>query len=106
MLGIVLEMYGTGNGPSNKDKLFEAIQLATNRGIIVVALSQCLRGGVSLDTYDMGREFQQHGVVSGKHLWNAFIYDLHLITWRRYRRRYDHRGMYYKASLSPGTWDS
>lgn len=42
---IVLEMYGTGNGPSNKNSLFEAIQTAREKGIVVVALSQCLQGG-------------------------------------------------------------
>lgn len=66
-VGIVLEMYGTGNGPSNKENLFKAISMATERGVIVVALSQCLKGGVSLDTYSMGREFQTHGVVSGNY---------------------------------------
>lgn len=63
---IVLEMYGTGNGPSKKDTLLEAIKVARHeKGIIVVALSQCLRGGVSLDTYTMGREFRNAGVISG-----------------------------------------
>lgn len=62
---IVLEMYGTGNGPNKKDSLLSAIRAARERGIIVVALSQCLRGGVSLDTYTMGREFSNAGVISG-----------------------------------------
>ena len=60
---LVLEMYGTGNGPSKKG-MIEAIQLAREKGIVVVATSQCLQGGVSLDTYSMGREFREAGVVS------------------------------------------
>lgn len=36
-----------------------------------MALSQCLRGGVSLDTYSMGREFKNAGVVSGGDLTTA-----------------------------------
>lgn len=33
--------------------------------MVVVALSQCLKGGVSLETYTMGREFSSAGVLSG-----------------------------------------
>ena len=55
---IVLEMYGTGNGPSKKQPLLDAIRTAKEKGMVVVAISQCLKGGVSLDTYSMGREFK------------------------------------------------
>jgi L-asparaginase len=49
--GIVLELYGTGNGPANdKGSLMSAIKLAKSKGIVCVAVSQCLTGGVSLDT--------------------------------------------------------
>ena len=61
---IVLEMYGTGNGPS-KSALLDALKLAQAKGVIIVAVSQCVRGGVSLDTYSMGREFKEAGVISG-----------------------------------------
>lgn len=64
--GIVLELYGTGNGPAKKQALLDAITMAKDKGIVVVAVSQCLKGGVSLDTYSMGRDFQQVGVVSGE----------------------------------------
>eukprot|EP00597_Dinobryon_sp_UTEXLB2267_P000249 CAMPEP_0170070632 /NCGR_PEP_ID=MMETSP0019_2-20121128/8850_1 /TAXON_ID=98059 /ORGANISM="Dinobryon sp., Strain UTEXLB2267" /LENGTH=333 /DNA_ID=CAMNT_0010278957 /DNA_START=61 /DNA_END=1062 /DNA_ORIENTATION=+ len=62
---LVLEMYGTGNGPSRKQSLLDAIRLAKEKGMVVVALSQCLKGGVCLSTYTMGREFEAAGVVSG-----------------------------------------
>lgn len=62
---IVLELYGTGNGPSKKQTLLDSLEAAKTKGIIVVAISQCLKGGVSLDTYAMGREFKNAGVVSG-----------------------------------------
>ena len=66
---IVLEMYGTGNGPSrqgsDKGPLLSAIQEAKERGLLIVAVSQCLQGGVSLDTYSMGKEFKEAGVISG-----------------------------------------
>ncbi len=63
--GIVLELYGTGNGPSTNEGLLSAIRAAREKGVVVVAISQCMRGRVSLDTYSMGREFQNAGVVSG-----------------------------------------
>lgn len=64
---IVLEMYGTGNGPS-KSGLIDALKLAQSKGVVIVAVSQCLRGGVSLDTYSMGRDFKEAGVISGSDL--------------------------------------
>jgi L-asparaginase len=62
---IVLELYGTGNGPSKKEGLVKAIGEAHQKGIVVVAVSQCLTGGVRLDTYSMGKEFENAGVISG-----------------------------------------
>ena len=47
---IVFEMFGTGNGPSHKEILIDAIKLAHQKGIVCVAISQCLRGGVSLES--------------------------------------------------------
>ena len=63
---IVLEMYGTGNGPVNhgKGSLVDAIEKANAKNIVVVAVSQCIQGGVSLDVYSMGLEFKKAGVVS------------------------------------------
>eukprot|EP01034_Spumella_vulgaris_P040820 gene40820-50512_t len=62
---IIFELYGTGNGPSRRQTLLDAIKAAHDKGIVVVALSQCLRGGVSLETYSMGAEFHKRGVISG-----------------------------------------
>lgn len=61
---IVLELYGTGNGPTNHTML-DALNAAKDRNIVIVALSQCLKGGVSLDTYSMGRDFKNAGVIAG-----------------------------------------
>ena len=47
---IVFELYGTGNGPSHKEVLIRAIRLARQKGIVCVAISQCLQGGVSLES--------------------------------------------------------
>jgi L-asparaginase len=55
---------GTGNGPS-KSALLDALKLAKSKGVVIVAVSQCKRGGVNLDTYSMGLEFKAVGVLSG-----------------------------------------
>lgn len=38
---IIFEMYGTGNAPSTRAGLLDAVRTATGRGIVVVALTQC-----------------------------------------------------------------
>lgn len=62
---IVLQLYGTGNGPAGSKVLLDSIKEATAKGIVVVVISQCLKGGVSLEHYSMGREFQAAGVIPG-----------------------------------------
>jgi len=62
---IVLELYGTGNAPSRKGSLIATLKAAKDKGIVIVGLSQCLRGGMSFDTYAMGRELSAAGVISG-----------------------------------------
>ena len=48
MRGIIIEMFGSGN--SLVTPLFlDAIREARSKGIVVVASTQCLQGGVSLD---------------------------------------------------------
>ena len=60
---LIFELYGTGNGPS-KGMLLRAIEVSKSKGIMVVVVSQCVKGGVSLDTYNMGKEFKNAGVIS------------------------------------------
>ena len=62
--GLVLSLYGTGNGPAQKAEFLSTIQLAIDRGILVVAATQCTRGTVSLDTYEVGCKLLDLGVVS------------------------------------------
>jgi len=62
--GLVLSLYGTGNGPSRKAAFLDTISKAISRGIFVVAASQCSKGTVSLDTYEVGRRLLDLGVVS------------------------------------------
>ena len=62
--GIVLSLYGTGNGPSRKSAFLKTISDAVDRDLLVVATSQCLAGTVSLETYEVGRRLLEIGVVS------------------------------------------
>lgn len=62
--GIVLSLYGTGNGPSHKLGFLRTIETAIEKGILVVASSQCMAGMVSLHTYEVGQILLDLGVVS------------------------------------------
>ena len=48
MEGVVLETYGTGNAPDNRPDLLAALKEATDRGVIIINTTQCLKGTVSL----------------------------------------------------------
>ena len=45
--GVVLETYGTGNAPDNRPDLLAALKEATDRGVIIINTTQCLKGTVS-----------------------------------------------------------
>ena len=47
MEGVVLETYGTGNAPDNRPDLLAALKEATDRGVIIINTTQCLKGTVS-----------------------------------------------------------
>ena len=47
MEGVVLETYGTGNAPDNRPDLLAEMKEATDRGVIIINTTQCLRGTVS-----------------------------------------------------------
>ncbi|KAF5381039.1 hypothetical protein D9615_004159 [Tricholomella constricta] len=61
--GVVLETFGAGNAPQRAD-LMQALKEACDRGVVVVAITQCAKGSVS-DAYETGRTLLQAGVVSG-----------------------------------------
>ncbi|CAM9432196.1 unnamed protein product, partial [Chrysoparadoxa australica] len=62
---IVLELYGTGNSPNRRESFLSFIREAKIAGIMVVALTQCIQGGVSLSTYAVGAALKEMGVISG-----------------------------------------
>ena len=58
-----METFGAGNAPHRKD-LKEVLKEACDRGVIIVAISQCAKGSVSA-AYETGRALQAIGVVPG-----------------------------------------
>jgi lysophospholipase len=61
--GVVLETFGAGNAPQRAD-LMTALREACDRGVVIVAISQCVKGSVK-DAYETGRSLLQAGVVPG-----------------------------------------
>lgn len=62
VVGLLLETYGAGNGPDDPD-LLAVLRDAHDRGVVLAAVSQCLRGGVRMGTYATGHALAQAGVV-------------------------------------------
>ena len=61
---VVLELYGTGTAPARRVGFIAALRVAARNGVLVVATTQCLRGGVVLSTYEVGRQLEEVGVVA------------------------------------------
>ena len=62
--GLVLETYGSGNGPSDPEFL-RVLADACNRGVVIVNCTQCLHGGVNQTGYATGSSLARAGVISG-----------------------------------------
>ncbi|WP_449430081.1 asparaginase [Pseudomonas putida] len=62
--GLVLECYGSGTGPSDDQALLEVLHSARQRGVMMVAISQCPEGTVVFDTYAAGNRLRATGLVS------------------------------------------
>ncbi len=63
--GLVIEAYGAGNGPSDDPGFLAAIEEATAQGIVVVVVTQCLRGSVQPGAYVTGSAMLRAGAVPG-----------------------------------------
>ena len=62
--GLVLECYGSGTGPSDDEALLDVLHAARQRGVVLVAISQCPQGSVLFDTYAAGSRLRDAGLVS------------------------------------------
>ncbi len=61
---VVMKTFGSGNAPQ-KPWLIKLIRKATERGIIIVNITQCQSGGVEMERYTTGRQLLDAGVISG-----------------------------------------
>jgi len=68
--GIVLEMYGVGNGPTS-EKILDTISLLTKKGIVIIAVSQC----DEISNLDVDIRFLEAGVLSGGNMTTEAAYS-------------------------------
>lgn len=64
--GVVLQCYGSGNGPSNDPEFIDALRrLHDECGVVIIAVTQTHWGIVNLGLYEAGASLSRAGVVSG-----------------------------------------
>lgn len=61
---VVLKTFGSGNAPQ-KEWFINELKDATDRGIIIVNITQCASGAVEMERYETGIQLLQAGVISG-----------------------------------------
>ena len=62
--GIVMRSYGSGNAPQH-EWLIHLLKDATDRGVTIINISQCISGCVVMDRYGTGYQLKEAGVISG-----------------------------------------
>jgi L-asparaginase len=63
--GAVLQCYGFGNVPAGTPGLLEAIARATARGQVIVAVTQCIEGTITLGASEVSTSLADAGVTDG-----------------------------------------
>ncbi len=61
---LILEAYGSGNGPSLNRAFLELMAAANSAGLVVVLCTQCRHGRLAPDCYATGRALLEAGAVS------------------------------------------
>ncbi len=61
---VVLKTFGSGNAPQ-KEWFIRQLKDATERGILIVNITQCPTGAVEMGRYETGLQLMQAGVISG-----------------------------------------
>ena len=61
---LILLTYGVGNAPQD-ERLLSQLREASQRGVIILNLSQCLRGRVNMGGYATGNALAAAGIISG-----------------------------------------
>ncbi|XP_016840542.1 L-asparaginase 1 isoform X1 [Nasonia vitripennis] len=62
--GVVLQTYGAGNVPSNREDIIAEFKAAADRGVIIINITQCSEGSVC-SIYEVGKILMDAGVLSG-----------------------------------------
>ena len=63
--GVILETYGSGNAPT-EEWFVELLRSAISRGVVIVNVTQCIGGSVSMGQYETSTQLKKIGIVSGK----------------------------------------
>lgn len=63
--GVILETYGSGNAPTNKEFL-KMLEQRISEGLVVINVTQCSGGSVAMGLYETSTHLKSIGVVSGK----------------------------------------
>lgn len=61
---VIMETYGAGNAPS-KEWFLSIVKEASDRGKIILNITQCVAGSVNMDIYATGKSLKAAGVVNG-----------------------------------------
>lgn len=61
---VVMKTFGSGNAPQ-KEWFIRLLKEATERGIIIVNITQCASGAVEMGRYETGVHLMEAGVISG-----------------------------------------
>lgn len=78
--GAVLLSYGAGNAPDKNAALLTLLKTATDRGVVIVNISQCGAGSVVAGAYAAGSALVEAGVTSGKDMtYEAAFAKLHFL---------------------------
>lgn len=62
---VLIEAYGAGSGPGGDPRLARLISAAHARGVMFVAVSQCLVGSVDQSLYASGQALADSGMIGG-----------------------------------------
>lgn len=61
---VIIETYGAGNAPS-KEWFLSIVKEASERGKILLNITQCSAGSVNMDIYATGKSLKEAGVING-----------------------------------------
>ncbi len=78
--GVLLESYGAGNLPIEREDLLTLLRHCRERNLPVVVTTQCASGSVDLEAYALGRALHaEGGIGAGKHTRWAVLAKLGLL---------------------------